>query len=849
MTEYLSKMIKLLASCLILLALGMTFLLADASGTQPSPESQPDQVSVHLDGTILSIIVYDASVITKLRRVVGNTSELSDMVRIVTKQSDPEGWETVLSEGHLPGSWQDDNGYFEICYVALNKNGNVWEGTIKISRTPTLSMLYLCTQGWYEDAVILGIAIDKISPPTLQSGNLAETSLFNANPADELADNRIAQLGSLADSPPRSESAVERLVAGHVALGLKWYRIALDWLDWNEVVQTKKFSDHNVAPYSDYAITALNNNGISVMLDLVYWDDAISTYDPPERLYFTPAEIDKYADYVRTIVRHFRGRVTSYALLNEPNVPDPGQYVAVEDYIKLVRQVVPAIREEDPQANVVIGEITPLWDCGGLEYLFAILESGILSMADGIAWHWGGASPELQSVFYYAYPQLVKTIRQMAITNGFQGELLAEELIFRTNRNPHPFGHEFSDYREIPAAKYHARVAVMNLGMDVATGFALENTGELPHLQHIIENLCTVMAGHEAIDMPVAIDMDYDGPAAYCAFRYPNGDRMLAVWTDGIAQEFDPGVSATIAFPSLAARGVTGIDVLQGIEQELVFEMDGNSTIIHDLLIKDYPIFIRLRAATMDSEYEETVGNGFHQLGEIPSPAVWVVTSTADSGDGTLRWALQSAHPGETITFNPVSFPPDTPATIRVTSMLPILSQGNLRIDASNAGVIIDGIGIQEPNVWCLEIPSSGNAIQGLQIVNFTGTGIQLVGGAQHNLVGGDRSIGTGLLGQGNLCSANGRGIGIYDDGTSHNTITGNLIGTDASGTSSVGNNEGIRICSGASHNTIGPSNVIAYNRGWGIIIQGADSLANQITGNSIHENAEGDILREEGGN
>jgi len=140
------------------------------------------------------------------------------------------------------------------------------------------------------------------------------------------------------------------------------------------------------------------------------------------------------------------------------------------------------------------------------------------------------------------------------------------------------------------------------------------------------------MAGHEAIDMPTEIDIEYEGPVAYCTFRYPNGDRMLAVWTDAIAQDEDPGVPATITFPGLATGTVTGIDVLHGFEQELVFETDGENTIVRDLLVKDYPILIRLSDVTFGPGYVETVGDGFHRLGDVND-----VPSSAGSdrdGDG-----------------------------------------------------------------------------------------------------------------------------------------------------------------------------------------------------------------------
>lgn len=88
-----------------------------------------------------------------------------------------------------------------------------------------------------------------------------------------------------------------------------------------------------------------------------------------------------------------------------------------------------------------------------------------------------------------------------------------------------------------------------------------------------------------------------------------------------------------------------------------------------------------------------------------------VVTSTADGGLGTLRQALLDAQSGDTITFGPAVFPPNAPATIYLTSDLPFVKQGNLMIDASNAGVILDGSKISGDWVSCLEISSNENTI------------------------------------------------------------------------------------------------------------------------------------------
>lgn len=224
-----------------------------------------------------------------------------------------------------------------------------------------------------------------------------------------------------------------------------------------------------------------------------------------------------------------------------------------------------------------------------------------------------------------------------------------------------------------------------------------------------------------------------------------------------------------------------------------------------------------------------------------------VVTSTADSGPGTLRQALLDAQGGDTITFDPTVFPPDKPATIFLetedeASSLPSIEQGNITIDASNAGVILDGSQISGDRVNALDIPSDGNIIRGLQIINFSAAGI--VVGGNYNVIGGDRGTGAGPLGQGNLVGRNRMGINLGAE-ASYNTVTGNLVGTDVTGTDELGNGArdlyteagAIWINVQANNNTIGPDNIIAFNSGHGIAIINDTAVCNTITQNSIYDN------------
>ena len=232
---------------------------------------------------------------------------------------------------------------------------------------------------------------------------------------------------------------------------------------------------------------------------------------------------------------------------------------------------------------------------------------------------------------------------------------------------------------------------------------------------------------------------------------------------------------------------------------------------------------------------------------DAPLEQTIVVISTTDSGPGTLREALQRAPPSTTITFDPAVFLPDDPTTINVTTPLPELTQGQITIDASNAGVILDGSRLpREEMPYGLLITSSGNVVRGLQILHFPGDGIDILRGARDNLIGGDRMVGVGPTGQGNVVSWNGSvGVTIGDPGTSNNVVIGNYIGTDPTGSSAWGNGVHGVMLQRSANNTIGGTtpgerNVISGNGAAGVRIEYPESRNNIVIGNYIGTDASG---------
>ena len=139
-----------------------------------------------------------------------------------------------------------------------------------------------------------------------------------------------------------------------------------------------------------------------------------------------------------------------------------------------------------------------------------------------------------------------------------------------------------------------------------------------------------------------------------------------------------------------------------------------------------------------------------------------IIVSTADEvGLGSFRTALRDAKPYDTIIFDPQVFPPDQPTTIYITEELPRITQGHITLDASNAGVILDGSNIDNHNWFGLIISSDYNTVMGLQIINFANNIAIYVEGGDNNQIGGDLTKGEGPVGQGNLISNNAVGISL----------------------------------------------------------------------------------------
>jgi len=432
------------------------------------------------------------------------------------------------------------------------------------------------------------------SPPTLgpnlsfslQAGYDLRKTWIVPKSFGELADNHMGDTFPLDRHPIPCPPASGDWSFTHVGeLGLKWVRLSLDTIELEPVWSTGNYSQFEINQCQDEIVTLLSENDITILYTLVYWDKNLHAENYPN--YKNEEEIQLFLDYTRLIVRHFKGRIQYYEILNEPV-----HYAEVTDYINLILRAIPVIRAEDPEAKIVVGGSTDLMYDYPREYLFDVLQSDIMPLVDGIATHpMYGVSPQYEETrqYYDDYPSLIQQIKDVASANGFRGEYFAEEMDWRTSINPSPY--QPGVYTPIVAAKYYARGILINRGLDFWAGIGVGLT--IPPIWRAIQNLSTTMAGARPDGLTARIETEAENITSY-GFSLPNGDRLFAVWNDNVAVDYDPGVPSTLTFPGSSAQKVIGIDVLHGFEQELIVEMENGNLIIRDFLIKDYPIILRL---------------------------------------------------------------------------------------------------------------------------------------------------------------------------------------------------------------------------------------------------------------
>ena len=115
----------------------------------------------------------------------------------------------------------------------------------------------------------------------------------------------------------------------------------------------------------------------------------------------------------------------------------------------------------------------------------------------------------------------------------------------------------------------------------------------------VTPRICTVMDGAQPFPLETRIETSPGADLQQTSFSLPDGSVVLGVWREGTAEDFDDGIEATLLFQGALAAQVTVIDLLHGVEQALTAEVRDGNLVIEGLMIKDYPLMIKLWDLTL----------------------------------------------------------------------------------------------------------------------------------------------------------------------------------------------------------------------------------------------------------
>ena len=262
----------------------------------------------------------------------------------------------------------------------------------------------------------------------------------------------------------------------------------------------------------------------------------------------------------------------------------------------------------------------PGWHIASGQWYDPNKKAELASKIAAVSWHviFDPTHPEL----WPSYAQIIDQFKNDCSKLGYHGQYWASEIYDWSLYPPGPLSakdpvvraYPTDQYSDIEQAKYLARDIVFNNGLGVVAmqcdtyfgscsvcGMSLTRvtqpaditTPQEPKPAYYVERtLSTVMNGFHSAQFPV----NYTGKQRFdlARFKQDDGTVMAAIWFSGTASDSISEVKSDITFPGVTAKKVSVIDVMNGTEQELNFSVSAGDTLVKGMLIKDYPVVIRL---------------------------------------------------------------------------------------------------------------------------------------------------------------------------------------------------------------------------------------------------------------
>jgi hypothetical protein len=422
-------------------------------------------------------------------------------------------------------------------------------------------------------------------------------------------------------------------------LGVKWIRIGYhdDPVNWHWVEQEK--GKLAMDPEADAAIDYLVERGVDIVLALGFGNRLYSNDNPARQLpqlwewYYenprpptTPPALAAWADYVRFMARTYRGRVKVFEIWNEWNIGVYwGAQPNLEQYLAIARITIPILRQECPEAKVMLGSYAGYFP--GLaawspderatqerDSMFLAAIRALAPAVDIIGWHpFYQTDPDLPRA--RSYTADVRAFQAWCQDQGFRGEYCASEWSYGASYPEPTPPNWWGDFvcTEMAKAKYVARLSVQHTAL-ACRSFFCETWGngyypmdltlmrrtfgadpispQQPQAAYyVMRNLATALENLQPAAFAFALA---GGPAELERFALQRpGERVVTLWQPGRAADNCAGTATDLVVTGRCRR-VVGYDPLNGVEQELQFVCSAAETRIPGVLVRDYPLLVRL---------------------------------------------------------------------------------------------------------------------------------------------------------------------------------------------------------------------------------------------------------------
>jgi hypothetical protein len=208
------------------------------------------------------------------------------------------------------------------------------------------------------------------------------------------------------------------------SIGASVVRIDIHW-GWIEYLRPGRASWYmpQIEQLDAFLAQAAHDNirVLATVLDTPCWAlDEPGKRCPPEpphyRGSYPPRSPGAYADFLRRLAAHVRGRIQYYEIWNEPNLrrfwhhPDPAAYT------RLLRAAYRAIKSEDPAAQVLAGATSG----ADVRFVAGMYAAGARGSFDALSIHpySGNRPPDTCSIPRRSFACGVEAVRQVMIRHG-----------------------------------------------------------------------------------------------------------------------------------------------------------------------------------------------------------------------------------------------------------------------------------------------------------------------------------------------------------------------------------------------------------------------------------------------